>query len=193
MNEGYFGSEDEIWIGNNDLFRLIKVTFESAVKKKPFKIEDQEGHYKLIILSAHDSNLAAVLKAYGFNILEPVPFESDIEWELFLDDDKKYKVSVRYNGNELDLTHKNITCNDVGECDLDSFLKFTSKFAFSMPSSEKCFSDLVLKPSFIDITIWVLLGVLSLLIIIVTIFIIKQVIKRKRRRDPTESFKFMKE
>lgn len=40
MNEGYFGSEDEIRIGNNDLFRLIKVAFESTAKNKPFKIED---------------------------------------------------------------------------------------------------------------------------------------------------------
>lgn len=40
MNEGYFGQEDELRIGNNDLFRLIKVAFESTVNNKPFSIEE---------------------------------------------------------------------------------------------------------------------------------------------------------
>lgn len=36
MNEGYFGQEDEIRIGNNDLFWLIKAAFEATIHGKQF-------------------------------------------------------------------------------------------------------------------------------------------------------------
>lgn len=60
---------------------------DSTMNGLEYQIENWTGKFRFIVLSAHDSNIAAVLKSYGFNIVESVPFESDIEWELFLDDD----------------------------------------------------------------------------------------------------------
>lgn len=121
-----------------------------------------------------------------------MPFESDVEWELFLDDESNYKVAVRYNGANLNLSHTSVVCDEDGECDARSFIDFTKNFSLNRTTSEACFD--FKKPTLIEMTSWILMGVASVLMIGVFLVLwMSCTNKRKVDKDPTERFRFMKE
>ena len=100
---------------------------------------------------------------------------------------------MRYNGANLNLSHTSIECDDLGECDAMQFLNYTKNYVLKTSSSDACLN--FKRPTLIDMTSWLLLGLISLLLIGVFIVLMIACLKKKKQKeqDPTERFRFMKE
>lgn len=119
--EGMFGRDEAVKLTNNELFRTINNAFKAKSIGFPMEIDGFLGNWNLALFTAHDYNIIAVLKAFGQEITDVIPFASQIEFELLLEGNDTYSVITRFNSKPLDLAKQGLKCNANFACSLDSF------------------------------------------------------------------------
>lgn len=77
---------------------------------------------KYILLSAHDSTIAATLSFLGAPLSVPPPYASDLNFALYQSGANAYTVKVTYNGQPVDIP----ACNG-NACELSTFINYIKK------------------------------------------------------------------
>jgi len=160
------------------------------------KIDGFMGNWNVALFTAHDYNIITVLKALGQEITDVIPFASQIEFELLQEGNETFTVITRFNGVPLDLTKQGLSCNENFACTLESYQRLLAANTFDELTSteEKCTE--VIRPSVIDMTSWVLFGIIACVIIGIVVLLVLSCLylkNLKKETDPTERFRFMKE
>lgn len=194
--EGMFGREEAVQLNNNELFNTISNAFKAKSIGFPMKIDGFMGNWNVALFTAHDYNIITVLKALGQEITDVIPFASQIEFELLQEGNETFTVITRFNGVPLDLTKQGLSCNENFACTLESYQRLLAANTFDELTSteEKCTE--VIRPSVIDMTSWVLFGIIACVIIGIVVLLVLSCLylkNLKKETDPTERFRFMKE
>jgi hypothetical protein len=61
---------------------MINNVLSDTLLGQPLEVEGVEGKFKLILIVAHDTNIASLMKAAGFPMDSGVPFGAEIQIEL---------------------------------------------------------------------------------------------------------------
>ncbi|RDD45823.1 Testicular acid phosphatase-like protein [Trichoplax sp. H2] len=83
---------------------------------------------KLMMYSAHDSNVMAILLALGFHLTKNPPYTAAVMLELYKDKNGTYLVQVLYRNSSVTVTLQLPGCKRL--CPLNDFEKLTSNVTF---------------------------------------------------------------
>eukprot|EP00794_Sanderia_malayensis_P002465 gene2465-2838_t len=112
--------------GTGDSLRIIRNSIGNFVENICTQLEDKiQNHsgYKMLIFSAHDTTLMALLKAIGVYDNKWPRFSSDIKIELYKQSIGKWFVKVLYNDKEMKIPGCESTL-----CPADRFFERLEKY-----------------------------------------------------------------
>ena len=131
-------------------------------------LDEIHGQYKLFLLVGSEKNLVSVLKDTG-TVIEQVPDFGARLSIVLVRRSGQYFVKMNYQGQPVNLSK--LGCETPGECPVDTFLNFiTGQIPEDKSMYQQCFD--FLEPTLIDITSWLLIGVVAIVMIFVIVLCI---------------------
>ena len=116
---------------NKTIARATGLPFLQNIGSYLKQASEQKTPLKYVLFSGHDSSIMAAAGALGASLNKVPPYASDLNFSLFDQGNKNYRVVVTYNDQPMILP-----CTGTNSCSLEQFLKFVEYTPPTTPLSK---------------------------------------------------------